>query len=43
MGKGYLDKDEFFALGTNQSESIDSRYWGNVNENQVIGRLYPIF
>ena len=37
-----IEKDEFFALGTT-IDSYDSRYWGTVNETQIVGRLYPIF
>lgn len=42
MGKTIIEKDEFFALGSTEA-SFDSRYWGTVNENQIIGRLYPVF
>lgn len=42
MGKAVIEKDEFYALGST-SESFDSRYWGTVNENQIIGKLYPVF
>lgn len=37
-----LDFGEFWALGT-KFDSFDSRYWGDVNENQVVGRFYPVF
>ena len=42
MGKAVIEKDEFYALGST-SDSFDSRYWGTVNENQIVGRLYPVF
>ena len=41
-GSALIEKDEFFALGTT-IDSYDSRYWGPVNETQIVGRLYPVF
>jgi conjugal transfer pilin signal peptidase TrbI len=41
VGKGKLGKDEFWFMGTH-SLSFDSRYYGAVSLNQVIGRAYPI-
>lgn len=41
-GSAIIEKDEYFALGTTV-DSYDSRYWGTVNETQIVGRLYPIF
>jgi conjugal transfer pilin signal peptidase TrbI len=32
----------FFVTGTNP-RSYDSRYWGTVNDSQLIGKAYPIF
>lgn len=32
----------FWVMGT-APESYDSRYWGYVEERQVIGRAYPVF
>lgn len=42
VGKRILEKDEYFALGTTIN-SFDSRYFGTVYEDQIIGKLYPIF
>ncbi len=41
-----LKENEYFVLGDNRSASSDSRYWGAVTENLIIGkallRLLPI-
>ena len=42
MGKGTLGPDSYWFFGTS-SKSFDSRYWGHVNSDQVIGRVYPLF
>ncbi|MBE6423094.1 S26 family signal peptidase [Succinivibrio dextrinosolvens] len=42
MGKAVIEKGDYYALGST-SDSFDSRYWGTVNENQIIGQLYPVF
>ena len=36
-----VPEDSFFAMGDNSLDSQDSRYWGTVPENDVIGR--PLF
>lgn len=33
--------NQFFALGDNSGESLDSRYWGFIPEKEVVGR--PLF
>ena len=41
-----LKESEYFVMGDNRSASSDSRYWGPVGENLIIGkallRLLPI-
>lgn len=37
-----LDKGEYFGMGTTMT-SYDSRYWGPIDQDQIYGRIYPIF
>ncbi len=34
-----LDKDEYFVLGDNRSHSYDSRGWGALNRDEIVGRV----
>lgn len=34
--------EQLFAMGT-EPPSFDSRYWGPVEQSQIIGRVYPIY
>lgn len=42
FGKGVLPEKHYWFLGESIS-SFDSRYWGAVKDEQIIGRAYPLF
>lgn len=42
VGEGILQSDSFWFMGTS-NQSFDSRYWGTVKNDQIIGRAYPLF
>ena len=37
INKTKLPKDSYFALGDNSDDSADSRMWGNVPEDNLLG------
>ena len=41
-GKATLGADDYWFLGTSPL-SFDSRYWGAVKRESIVGRAYPIF
>lgn len=41
-GKTKLKKGNYWFMGKSPF-SFDSRYWGTVNDEQIIGRAYPLF
>ena len=42
VGKGTLKEQQYWFFGTSE-ESFDSRYWGVVHDDQIVGRAYPLF
>ena len=42
QGKTTLAENQYWFLGASE-KSFDSRYWGAVNHEDIIGRVYPIF
>jgi signal peptidase I len=39
----YVQPDNYFAMGDNSPHSLDSRYWGGVPKQNLIGRGYFVF
>jgi signal peptidase I len=39
-GKYKVGKDEYFVMGDNRSHSSDSRMWGSINSDDVIGKVF---
>lgn len=42
IGKGVLPENSYWFMGTSD-RSFDSRYWGVVKSEQIVGRAYPLF
>lgn len=42
IGKGTIPAEQYWMMGTSDL-SFDSRYWGTIHEDQIIGRAYPLF
>lgn len=42
QGEKKLTENQYWALGTSE-DSFDSRYWGAISREDIIGRVYPIF
>ena len=42
-GKVFVPKDSFYVLGDNSISSQDSRYWGFVPKNNILGKAFLIY
>lgn len=42
-GEVVIPKDHYFAMGDNRDNSLDSRYWGFVPKENIIGRPLIVF
>lgn len=43
MQETLLTENQYFVMGTNQDVSIDSRKWGPIKENQIVGRVFLVY
>jgi signal peptidase I len=43
FGTYRVDEDSYFLLGDNRRESCDSRSWGSLREDQIIGEVFSIY
>ena len=43
MGQVFLDEKEYFVMGDNRSGSNDSRNWGSVPEELILGKVWIVY
>jgi signal peptidase I len=42
-GDGRYDSDQYFCLGDNRDNSLDSRYWGTVPRGYITGKPTMVY
>jgi len=40
---GLYDSDQYFCMGDNRDNSLDSRFWGTVPRNSIVGRAMFVY
>ena len=40
---GFYDSDQYFCLGDNRDNSLDSRFWGTVPRSSIVGRAMFVY
>ncbi len=42
-GDGLYDSDQYFCMGDNRDNSLDSRFWGTVPRSSIVGRAMFVY
>ena len=42
-GDGLFDSDQYFCMGDNRDNSLDSRFWGTVPRSSIVGRAMFVY